>query len=54
MFPLCTECTVIQSETPFKESKNIKTGPNQESGVPTLYMHLAINAVPKVRQGNVL
>jgi hypothetical protein len=52
MFPHCTECKGIQTETTFKERKNVKTGPNLDSGVPTLYMHLAINAIPKVRHKN--
>jgi hypothetical protein len=29
-----------------------KTGPNQDGGVPTLHVHLAINAVLKVRCAN--
>jgi hypothetical protein len=52
MFPHCADCKVIQSEAAFKESKIIKTG-NQNNDIPKLYMHLAINAVPKVRHGNV-
>ena len=36
----------------LRRVKMSKTGPNQDGGVPTLHVHLAINAVLKVRCAN--